>query len=209
MKLAILGASGKTGTQLVEQALAGGHEVIAIARSPERIVSRDPRVDRRYGDAWDATSVIDALAGADAVITTVGKTNLKDKRIDLSTAAHRAVIAGMREHGIRSLLVISSIGAAPGAKRKGLVRNLYLLMRRKYYRDMYLMEQEVMDSGLDVTVLRAPKLVDGPAIDNYRVFEEEDYLAPLEISRADLAAWLIDELENRRWTNRVVAVANN
>lgn len=143
------------------------------------------------------------------MITTVGKTDLKDKRINLSTAAHRAVVAGMRKHGIRPLLVISSIGAAQGVKRKGIVRNVYLFLRRKYYGDMYQMEKEIMSSGLDVTALRAPILVDEPVNGKYRVIENEDYLERLQISRTDLAKFLIGELENRRWNNRVIAIADD
>jgi putative NADH-flavin reductase len=209
MKIAILGASGKTGTALIEQALVSGHEVIGIARTPEKIASHDARVTKRKGDAYDEQSVIAALEGADAVITTVGKTDLKDKRINLSTAAHRAVVAGMRKHGIRPLLVISSIGAAQGVKRKGIVRNVYLFLRRKYYGDMYQMEKEIMSSGLDVTALRAPILVDEPVNGKYRVIENEDYLERLQISRTDLAKFLIGELENRRWNNRVIAIADD
>lgn len=209
MKIAILGASGKTGTALIEQALSAGHEIIGIARTPEKITSNDARVTKRRGDAYDAQSVIDALEGAEAVITTVGKTDLKDKRINLSTAAHRAVVVGMRKHGIRTLLVVSSIGAARGVKRKGLVRNIYLFLRRKYYGDMHQMEQEVMASGLDAMLLRAPILVDEPVTGKYRVIENEDYLERLQVSRTDLAKFLIGELESRRWNNRIIAIADD
>ena len=207
MKIAILGASGKTGKPLIEQALAGGHEVIAMARSPEKIAFDDPRIIKRQADAYDAATVIEALEGADAVITTVGKTDLRDKRINLSTAAHRAVVSGMRKHGIRRLLVISSIGAAQGIKRKGWRRNIYLFLRRKYYRDMFEMEGEVMASGLDVTVLRAPILYDGPITGQYRVLEEENYLDKLQIARADVAHFLLGEMTANAWVNRVIAIA--
>ena len=207
MKIAILGASGKTGKPLIEQALAGGHEVIAMARSPEKIAFDDPRIIKRQADAYDAATVVDALEGADAVITTVGKTDLRDKRINLSTAAHRAVVSGMRKHGIRRLLVISSIGAAQGIKRKGWRRNIYLFLRRKYYRDMFEMEGEVMASSLDVTVLRAPILYDGPITGQYRVLEEENYLDKLQIARADVAHFLLGEMTANAWVNRVIAIA--
>lgn len=207
MKIAILGASGKTGTQLIEQALTGGHEVIAMARSPEKIAFDDPRVIKHQADAYDAESVIDALEGADVVITTVGKTDLRDKRINLSTAAHRAVVSGMRKHGIRRLLVISSIGAAQGIKRKGWRRNIYLYLRRKYYRDMFEMEREVIASGFDVTVLRAPILYDGPGTAKYRVLEDENYLDKLQIARADVAHFLLAEMTAGSWNNRVIAIA--
>ena len=114
----------------------------------------------------------------------------------------------MRKHDIRRLLVISSIGAAQGVKRKGWRRNVYLYLRRKYYRDMFLMEQEVMDSGMDVTVLRAPILYDGPRTEAYRVIEDESYLEELRISRADVAHFLLNELEHRSWNNRVIAIAD-
>lgn len=206
MKVAILGASGKTGKPLIEQALSGGHEVIALARSPEKIAFDDPRVIKRQADAFDAESVIAALEGADAVITTVGKTDLRDKRVNLSTAAHRAVITGMQKHGIKRLLVISSIGAAQGIKRKGWRRNLYLYLRRKYYRDMFEMEREVMASGLDVTVLRAPILHDGPTTGQYQIMEDENYLDKLQIARADVAHFLLAEMTAGAWINRVIAV---
>ena len=207
MKLAILGASGMTGKQLIEQALAAGHTVIALARSPEKILFDDPRVIKRQADAFNEASVVDALEGADAVITTVGKRDLRDKRINLSTAAHVGVIAGMRKHNCRRLLVISSTGAAR-IKRKGLRRNIYLFLRRKYYLDMYEMEQQVMDSGLDVTMLRAPMLFDGPVAAQYRVIEDETYPNGIKISRADVAHFLIKELTVNAWVNRVIAIAD-
>lgn len=208
MKVAIVAASGMTGTQLIDQALAAGHGVIGLARTPDNIKSDDPRVTKRHGDAFDANSIIDGLEGADAVITTVGKRNLLDKRYDLSTAAHAAVLEGMRKHGIRRLLVISSTGAAQ-IKRDGIQRNIYLFLRRKYYADMYQMELQVMNSGLDVTVLRAPFLVDGPCSEDYRVIEDETYPIGIKITRSSLAHFLINELSANAWVNRVIAVAEN
>jgi putative NADH-flavin reductase len=208
MRVAIVGASGQTGKPLIEEALERGHEVIAIARSPEKIAFDDPRVIKRAGDGFDQTSIVNALEGADAVITTVGKTDLRDKRYNLSTAAHRSVLAGMRAHDIKRLLVISSIGAAQGIKRKGWKRNVYLFLRRKYYRDMFQMEQELTASGMDVTILRAPLLYDGPKTSNYFVMEDENYLAVLRISRADIADFLLNELENDQWMNRVITIAD-
>jgi len=208
MNIAIVAASGMTGTQLIEQALAAGHNVIGLARTPENIASTDPRVTKRKGDAFDAQSIIDALEGADAVITSVGKRDFFDKRYNLSTAAHAAVIAGMQKHKIRRLLVISSTGAAR-IKRDGIRRNIYLFLRRKYYADMYEMEQQVMGSGLDVTVLRAPYLVEGPCSEDYRVVEDETYPVGISITRPSLAQFLIKEVTENAWVNRVIAVVAN
>jgi len=208
MKVAIVAASGQTGTELIEQALAAGHEIIGLARTPENIKSDDPRVTKRHGDAFDEQSIIDSLEGADAVITSVGKRDLFDKRYKLSTIAHAAVLKGMHKHNIKRLLVISSTGA-PRMKRDGIQRNIYLFLRRKYYSDMHDMEQQVMGSGLDVTVLRAPYLVEGPADGDYYVEEQENYPVGIKITRANLAHFLINELDSSQWNKRVIAVIGN
>jgi putative NADH-flavin reductase len=207
MKVAILGASGMTGTQLIEQALAANHEVIGLARTPENIKSDDPRVTKRKADAFEPESVATALEGADAVITTVGKRDLRDKRTNLSTAAHVGVIDGMRKHNIRRLLVISSTGAAQ-IKRDGIRRNVYLWLRRKYYKDMYEMELQIADSGLDYTILRAPFLVDGPCTGVYNVVEDETYPVGIQITRANLAHFLIHEMVENAWVKRRIAVVD-
>jgi uncharacterized protein YbjT (DUF2867 family) len=209
MRIAIVAASGKTGTQLVKAALAAGHEVIAIARSPEKMEYEDPAITKRTGDGYNEASIVAALEGADAVITTVGKTNLRDKRFDLSTAAHHAVIAGMKAHKIQRLLVISSIGAAQGIKRKGLQRNIYLWLRRKYYLDMFQMEQNIAASDVDYTLLRAPLLYDGPAKNDYSILDTEDYLDLPRVSRTDIADFLIQETTANKWVNRRVTIADN
>ena len=207
MKVAILGASGMTGKQLIEQALAADHTVIGLARSPEKILFDDPRVIKRHADAFDDASVIAALEGADAVITTVGKRDLRDKRTNLSTAAHEGVIAGMRQHNIRRLLVVSSTGAAQ-IKRDGIRRNIYLWLRRKYYKDMYEMELQVAASGLDYTLLRAPFLVDGPCTGIYSIVEDETYPVGIQITRSNLAHFLVNEMTENSWVNRRIAVVD-
>ncbi len=207
MNIAILGAAGQTGKQLIEKALVAGHTVTGLARSPEKILFDDPRVIKRAADGFDEASVIAGLEGADAVITTVGKTNLRDKRVNLSTAAHAGVIAGMRKHNIKRLLAISSTGAAR-IKRDGIRRNIYLFLRRKYYRDMYDMEVQVLGSGLDATVLRAPFLINGPAQRQYNVIKDETYPNGSRVSRADLAQFALDAVEQGTYINEVVAIAD-
>jgi hypothetical protein len=70
------------------------------------------------------------------------------------------------------------------------------------------MAQELEDSGLDVTTLRAPMLYDGPRTKNYRVVEGEDYFTVLRISRSDLAHFLVSETTARQWVNKNLAIAD-
>jgi putative NADH-flavin reductase len=209
MRIAILGAAGQTGRVLVAEALKRGHAVIALARSPEKIESDDPRVEKRRADAFERDTVAAGLAGAEAVITTVGKLDLRDKRTNLSTAAHRNVLDGMRQHGITKLVAISSLGALPG-RRPGIRRNLYLFFRRKYYGDMHEMEKLVLaERDLTATVVRAPMLDNGPAEARFEI-ETNDRVLPRgsKVSRADLAVLILDEIEAPKHAGRIIALAN-
>lgn len=210
MKIAVLGAAGKTGRVLIEECLRRGHEVIALARSPENIDNTDPRVQRRRADAFERDSVLAGLAGADAVITSVGKTDLRDKRVNLSTAGHRHVLDGMRAHGISRLVVISSLGALLGVRRPGIRRNLYLYFRRRYYGDMHEMEKMVLaEPGIRASVVRAPMLDNGPAEARFELQPDERALPRgSRVSRSDLARFLLDEIEKPQHTGRIVALAN-
>lgn len=210
MRIAILGAAGQTGKALIAEALRRGHEVIGLARRPEKIAEANPRVEKRRADAFDRDTVMAGLRGAEAVITTVGKLDLRDKRINLSTAAHRNVLDGMAAHGIRRLVAISSLGAARGVKRKGIRRNIYMFLRRRYYGDMHDMEKMVLAApGRDVTVVRAPMLDNGPVEGRFELELDEHQLPRgLHVSRADLARFILDDIEQGRHAGKTVALAN-
>ena len=208
MKIAIVGAAGETGRRIIEQALQRGHEIIGIARTPEKIAFDDPKVIKRQGDGFERQSIVDGVKGADAVVTSVGKRDLRDPRYHLNTATHDNVLAGMREHGIRRLVAISSVGAAK-VKRKGIRRNIYLFLRRKYYGDMNLMEQQVLESEMQVTVVRAPMLHNGPALGQYATVEGNVLPQGRRVSRADLANFILDELEQAVRCGKIVALADD
>jgi putative NADH-flavin reductase len=69
MKLALFGASGKTGRHLVEQALAKEYSVTALARTPDKLARYHDRLKVIQGDIRDASKVAEAVAGADAVLS--------------------------------------------------------------------------------------------------------------------------------------------
>jgi putative NADH-flavin reductase len=208
MKIAIIGASGQTGAELIREALTRGHEIIGVARTPENIASDDPRIIKRRGDAFDRQSIVDGVEGADVVITSIGKRNLLDKRYTLNTDGHRNVVEGMRQHNVERLIPISSFGAAQGVVRKGIRRKIYLFLRRKYYGDMNRMEQDVLSSGLHVTVVRAPMLHNREATHSYEVVEGNELPQGKSVSRADLAHFILEQLESEQSVNKIVALAD-
>jgi uncharacterized protein YbjT (DUF2867 family) len=208
MKIAILGAGGMTGERLIAEALKRGHGVIGLARTPANIKGDPAKVEKRFGDAFDRASVIDGLAGAEAVITTVGKRDLFDKRYWLNTEAHRNVLDGMKQHGIKRLAAISSFGAALDMTRPGLRRKIYLTLRRKYYGDMQEMERMVLGAGLEGIAVRAPMLYNTPAKAAYFVEKDRNVPGGRSVSREDLAAFVLDCIEKPGYVGHVVSLAD-
>lgn len=125
MKVLVIGAAGKSGEALVNEALAAGHRVMAFVRGAAQYKKANVRVVA--GDVLDAAAVDVAVAGQDAVIDALGgKTPWKVTTMETS-AAHNIVDA-MQRHGVRRLLKISVVGAGESVKNAGFF-NEHVLMR--------------------------------------------------------------------------------
>ncbi len=117
MKVLVIGAAGKSGEALVNEALAAGHKVTAFVRGAAQYKKANVRVIA--GDVLDAAAVDVAVVGQDAVIDALGgKTPWKVTTMETS-AAHNIVDA-MRRNGVRRLLKISVIGAGESVKKRWL-----------------------------------------------------------------------------------------
>ena len=209
MKIAIIGASGVTGIRIVEEALKRGHEVLALARSPHKIEIENPKLDIRQTDIFDPSSLIDGLKGADVVVTTVGKTNLLEKIKNFSTTSHANIIKAMDANAIKRAIVVSSFGVLRKAKgRPGIMRKIYLFVRRKHYIDMYEMELQMLSAGFETTIVRAPALHNRPPQSNWIMTNDGTLPAGRAISRSDLATFIIDEVETGANKLRIVALAD-
>src|SRR5258705_12540387 len=102
VSLVVLGAAGRTGRLVVEQALAAGHPVTALVRSPEKLTLRHPKLRVVVGDATDPTALSRALTGSEAVISTLGS-----RRTGIADSS-RALVAAAREAGVNRVVILSS-----------------------------------------------------------------------------------------------------
>ena len=207
MKIAVLGASGQTGPAILKEILNRGHEAVAICRSPKKMPFSDPKMEVRNADAYDADEVKEALDCVDAVVTSVGATNLKDKR-PINTVAHRNVMDAMKVHGQDRLIAISSFGAVRHIKRKGIRRKIYLWLRRRYYDDMAAMEEMVSAESPNATILRAPSLHHRPPKHSYVTTEDGTLPNGLSLGRKDLAHYILDAIEQDKDKGIVIAIAD-
>lgn len=101
MKILVLGATGATGRLVLDQALAAGHQVRALVRSPEKLTVSSPNPEVVTGQATDDADVAQALSGVDAVISALGAA-----KGSVITDATRALIAGTE--GVKRVIIMSS-----------------------------------------------------------------------------------------------------
>ena len=113
MNTVIFGASGPTGRLLVDQAIVAGHTVTAVMRNPQSI--EGATVVR--GDVLDPEDVLAAVEGADAVLSSLG-VPFGRKPIDTYSRGTANIIAAMKEHGVRRLVLTSSSAADPSVRFK-------------------------------------------------------------------------------------------
>lgn len=209
MKVLVLGAGGKTGSAVVQQAVAAGHQVTAFVHHAGDYHG-PAGVTIREGDATDADAVAAAVAGQDAVIDTIGGKTPYKSNITLEDDVAKAVIAAMQRHAVRRLLVTSSVGVGDSvANATAFLRILLKTFLRGATADKAAMERDVEASELDWTIARPAILNDNPASGDVRVLDPATGNKAHKIARADLAAWLVAQLGSSEYVHRAVTVATS
>ena len=205
MNILVVGAAGKTGRAVVEQALAAGHEVTAFVHHGDGYDVPGVRVVE--GDAADRAVMDAAVAGQDAVLDTVGgKTPYRQTTLERSTAG--AIVSAMQHHGVRRLVVTSMLGVGSSRKNASLlVRLLVRTFLRGANADKEAMEAAVEASALDWTVLRPAVLTDGPATGRVKALGAAAGETASPIARADLAAFMVAQVSSNEHLRQTVTIA--
>lgn len=196
MKLAIIGATGPTGRELVQQALAAGHAVTAGVRSPQAAdLPKDARVVE--ADVTRAPSLLPLVTGQDAVLCALGS-KLSRKPTTLLSGGTKNLVGAMADARVSRLVCITGIGAGDSMGHGGFLydRIIQPLLLKEIYNDKTRQEAVVRESGLDWTIVRPAMLTNGPKTDAIREFRELAGVRAKKISRADVAAFILGSLSD-------------
>lgn len=195
MKIAIFGATGETGRQLVEQALAAGYQVVAYVRNPSKLNTKHENLTIVQGELADQAIIERAVSAADAVISVLGpRGGSKGKPI---TRGMQNIIEAMKKQGVRRLIISSTLSAKdpndlPDFKAKALV-NLVKLTMHAAYEEIVSVADTVRKSDLDWTIVRLTTLNNNPKSGKVRVGYLGKGEVGLRISRADLAEFMLSK----------------
>ena len=198
MKITLFGAGGMIGSRIAQEALARGHEVTAVVRTPGKLALKHDRLKEVVGDASDAASVARVTTGRDAVISAI---SVADQEGLLRATA--AQIQGVKQSGAPRLLVVGGAGSlevAPGLQ----------LVDAPGFPDAYkapaLAHREVLkvyrQADLDWTYLSPAAVISpGERTGKFRLGGDQlvaDAKGDSKISAEDYAVAMIDEMETPR-----------
>ena len=191
MKIVIFGATGGIGRQLIEQCLASGHVVTALARKPEALAAFADRITVIQGNLLDQPSVSESVKGQDVVLSTFGASSGKDS--DIYPKGIATIISAMKERGVRRIVCVTAapVDDSPdlGFVFGKIIKPLFL---QKYYDGMKQLETLLKQSDLDWTLLGPGRLTDDARTGVYRIGATIPK-GGSKISRADVADLLLKE----------------
>lgn len=205
-RILVIGAAGRTGRPVVEQALGHGHEVRAFVHSADLDLTHS-RLTVVRGDVEAASDVEAAVKGCDGVVFAVGSGGGRDVRVYSQGITN--VLYAMAAYDVFALVAISAAGvfARKDAHMSLPFRAMIATALRPVYDDMERMEQRIAASGVEWTIVRPYGLTDAPPTGDYRLTQDGSLLPKARrISRADVAGLALKALETGAFARRTLTI---
>ncbi|MFN0194087.1 MAG: NAD(P)-dependent oxidoreductase [Aestuariivirga sp.] len=210
MRVLIIGASKGIGLETTRQALEAGHDVRALARSAAAIGFSNPRLEKVNGDALDHKDVEAVLTGVNAVIVTLG-VGLGElfRPVHLFSDATRVLIAAMKAQAVKRLICVTGFGAGDSrASISCLQRVPFQIVFGHAYDDKTRQERLINESTLNWTIARPGVLTGGRRTGRYKVLREPSQWRNGIISRADVAEFLVRQIEDPTYVYEAPVLVN-
>jgi len=207
-RILVIGATGGTGRQLVAQALARGYSVTAFVRDPARLGVDHPALTVVEGDVLDYRSVESAVRGHDAVLSALGHKRFFGPTRILSDGT-RNILRAVQAHGVRRLVCETSLGIGDSTGRMGLYYTLFTIpvVLPFYFWDKARQERLIAASPADWVIVRPGLLSNAAARGRCRHGRGiGGFFWTARISRADVAAFMLDQLESDRYARSAPGV---
>ena len=211
MKITIFGASGATGKNVVEQALAQGNEVTAFVRNPEKMDIKNDTLTVTQGDVTNAQDVEKAVATADGVVVALGAS--PDMQVDIvMEEGTQNILDAMKKYGVKRIIVQSSYPMSGSPEGVAFLKEMgmgdeQIAMVQPVLDDKARQEDALRDSGLAYTIVRPLMLNDDPKTGKYRVGENLVIKVGDAISRADVADFMLKDLTENKFVGKTVTLA--
>ncbi|MES1217503.1 MAG: SDR family oxidoreductase [Bacteroidota bacterium] len=194
MNILILGATGATGLELVNQALTQGHVVTAFVRDPSKLKIIHEKLTVIKGNVLDKDVLIKPLKGKDAVLSALG-VGKSLKSSNLISNAVSLLIPAMNATNIKRLIFLSAFGVGQTFKQASFIQKLiFRTFLKNIYADKSKADEQILGSTLDWTLVYPVVLTNAPARGKYKAAEKLQMKGMPKISRADVADFMLRQL---------------
>ena len=210
MKLLIIGGTGKTGQNLIEQGLAQGHKITAIVRNPKKLKFKHPNFHATKGDVLIQESIESSFKGQDAVLSALGHKRFFIKTTILSRGTEN-IINAMITNNVKRFVCITSLGINDSRFKLGLYYTLFTIpvILYFYFLDKTKQEKLIMASGLDWTIVRPGQLTNGKKRSTCKHgLNVGHYILTKMISRASVAHFMLEQLKTNEYSRKAVGITN-
>ncbi len=210
MKICILGATGGTGRKLIQESLAAEHDISVLARTPADLAGLKDRIHVHHGDVLDPQALDNVIQGRDAILSALGVrgTLLTGRRnITLYSRSIKNIIHAMQKHSVKRFVGVTMSGAEvlPGQPK---IMPIFRFLLRGYMEDILRMEAQLEQTGLEWTIVRPANLTDGEKTGAFRTWTERYPPKVFKISRADVAVFMLNCLEDRTTIRKKIGIAH-
>jgi uncharacterized protein YbjT (DUF2867 family) len=205
MLVLIIGATGPTGRELVAQAIEDGYDVRVLVRHPDRVSVWSPKLEVVQGDVLEWKDVGRAMRNVHAVLSALG-TGSDLRPTSVISDGTAAILWGMAEAHVRRFVCVTSGGTIDDPNEPFLFRKIGRRMLRHIFEDQRKAEERIRASDSEWTIVRPPRLLDGPARGRYEVESEKAAGEKYEITRADLADFMLREMKAKKYVRQAVGI---
>jgi|KBSSwiStaDraftv2_1062776.scaffolds.fasta_scaffold139123_2 putative NADH-flavin reductase len=207
-KVLVLGGTRGIGQQVVAQALQAGHEVTAFSRTADKIPVQDDRLHLVVGTVTDGSRLSEAIRGHDAVISALGQ-GMSLKADSLIQRSVPVIVSAMQAQRVRRLIFTSSLGVGDSVRDAPLFSRMMMrFLLKDIYADKIAGEALIRRSDLDWTLVQPPQLTNGPLTRKYRVGEHLELRGIPRISRADVAHFILSQLDDTTYVRKAALIAH-
>ncbi len=208
MKIAVIGANGRSGKLVVEQALQKGWQVRAYLRDKNKLPIAHANLSFVEGDASNDELIAQAIEGCDAVVSALGVADVAGD-VSLMSEGMSRIIAAMAQHGIKRVIGIGGMGVLQ-ASDSILLKDLpdYPAMYKNVAEGHFKVYEQLRATNLDWTFLCCPYIPDGERTGNYLVRKDFMPLGKQQIYTGDIADFIVNELEQNNFVATRVGITN-
>jgi len=208
MRVLVLGATGSVGQHILRLGTERGHELTALVRNAEKLKSWEDRVRIVKGDALDNDTVEQAVRGQEAAIYAIGIKTIG--RTTLFSESTRILLDAMERNRVKRLMCITGVGAGETKGHGGLLYDwiLFPLVTKRVYEDKDVQEALIQKSSLDWVIVRPAMFREGTPSGKFEAVTDVRGVTLTRVSRAEVAAFLLEQLTDDRYLRKPVFIGH-